>query len=129
MKNRSKSPMLAKARELYDGHKPGHEITTLKRMKIRGVESFSMICSEKELGISEEHEGVIILDHDAPEGTPLVDYMGDAVFEIAILPNMVHCANVIGVAREVAAYLNKPLKYPDLSLPAGRTSDRWESIS
>ncbi|MCD6424733.1 MAG: phenylalanine--tRNA ligase subunit beta, partial [Anaerolineales bacterium] len=115
---------VAYAREgakLYDGHKPGHVLTTLKRMKIRGVESFSMICSEKELGISEEHEGVIILDDTAPEGSPLVDYMGDAVFEIAILPNMVHCANVIGVAREVAAYLNKPLKFPDTALPAGGT--------
>ena len=105
--------------QLYDGHKPGKELTTLKRMKIRGVESFSMICSEKELGISEEHEGVIILDPDAPEGMPLADYMGDAVFEIAILPNMVHCANVIGIAREVAAYTSSPLKFPDLSLPAG----------
>ena len=105
--------------ELYDGHKPGRVLTKLKRMKIRGVESFSMICSEKELGISEEHEGVIILDDHAPVGIPLADYMGDAVFEIAILPNMVHCANVIGVAREVAAYTNKKLKYPDLTLPAG----------
>ena len=111
---------VAYAREgarLYDGHKPGRVLTTLKRMKIRGVESSSMICSEKELGISEEHEGVIILDNDAPEGLPLVDYMGDAVFEIAILPNIVHCANVIGIAREVAAYLNKPLKFPDTELP------------
>ena len=110
---------VAYAREgakLYDGHKPGQELTTLKRLKIRGVESFSMICSEKELGISEEHEGVMILDTTAPEGTSLVEYMGDAVFEIAILPNMVHCANVIGVAREVAAYLKKPLKFPDTTL-------------
>jgi phenylalanyl-tRNA synthetase beta chain len=105
--------------ELYDGHKPGKVLTKLKRMKIRGVESFSMICSEKELGISEEHEGVIILDDDAPVGVPLSEYMGDAVFEIAILPNMVHCANVIGVAREVAAYTNKEFKFPDLTLPAG----------
>ncbi len=115
---------VAYAREgakLYDGHKPGYVLTTLKRMKIRGVESFSMICSEKELGISEEHEGVMILDDTAPEGAPLVDYMGDAVFEIAILPNMIHCANVIGVAREVAAYLDKPLKFPDTALPTGGT--------
>ena len=115
---------VAYAREgakIYDGHKPGQVLTTLKRMKIRGVESFSMICSEKELGISQEHEGVMILDDTAPEGTPLVDYMGDAVFEIAILPNMVHCANVIGIAREVAAYIDKPLKFPDTTLPAGGT--------
>lgn len=115
---------VAYAREgaiLFDGHKPGQVLTPLKRKKIRGIDSFSMICSEKELGISEEHEGVMILDDTAPEGTPLVEYMGDAVFEIAILPNMIHCANVIGVAREVAAHLGKPLKFPDTDIPAGGT--------
>jgi phenylalanyl-tRNA synthetase beta chain len=87
-------------------------LTTLKRTKIRGVESFSMVCSEKELGISDEHEGIMILDDDAPTGMPLVDYMGDAVFEISILPNMARNANVIGVARELAAALGKPLRKP-----------------
>ena len=88
---------------IYDGHQPGQVLTTLKRAKIRGVDSYSMVCSEKELGISEEHEGVIILDHDAPTGMPLADYMGDAVLEIAILPNMIRNASVLGVAREMAA--------------------------
>ncbi|KUK70076.1 MAG: Phenylalanine--tRNA ligase beta subunit, partial [Anaerolineae bacterium 49_20] len=97
---------VAYAREgaiLYDGHQPGQVLTKLKRAVIRGVESFSMICSEKELGISDEHEGVIILDADAPVGKPLVDYMGDAVFDISILPNMVRDASMIGIARELAA--------------------------
>jgi len=113
---------VAYAREgsrLYDGHQPGQELMTLKRMTIRGVESFSMICSERELGISDEHEGVMILDNDAPEGMPLADYMGDAVFSLAIMPNMIHCSSVIGIAREVAAYFNLPLKQADTSLPAG----------
>jgi len=65
---------------LYDGHKPGRELMALKRAKIRGVESYSMVCSEKELGISEEHEGIILLDDDALVGTPLVDYIGDVVW-------------------------------------------------
>ena len=106
---------VAYAREgarLYDGHQAGNVLTTLKRTKIRGVESFSMVCSEKELGISEEHEGIILLDADAPTGMPLVDYMGDAVFEISILPNMIRNASVIGVARELAAQLGKPLRKP-----------------
>ncbi len=64
---------------LYDGHAPGRQLMTLKRAKIRGVESYSMVCSEKELGISEEHEGIILLDDDAPVGMPLADYMGDVV--------------------------------------------------
>ena len=105
--------------QLYDGHEPGKVLTTLKRMQIRGVESFSMICSEKEMGISEEHEGVIILDDDAPAGAPLAEYLGDAVFSLAIMPNMIHCSSVIGAAREVAAYLDKPLKMPEMSLPSG----------
>jgi phenylalanyl-tRNA synthetase beta chain len=101
---------------IYDGHQPGHVLTTLKRAKIRGVESYSMVASEKELGISEEHEGVIILDSDAPTGMPLVDYMGDAVFEISILPNMIRNASVIGVAREVAAVTGKTLRQPETKL-------------
>lgn len=97
---------------LYDGHAAGLELTTLKRAKIRGVESFSMVCSEKELGISEEHEGVIFLEPNAPTGMPLVDYIGDAVFDISILPNMIRNACMVGVAREVAALTGKPLKKP-----------------
>jgi phenylalanyl-tRNA synthetase beta chain len=101
---------------LYDGHVDGQVLMTLKRAKIRGVESYSMACSEKELGITEEHEGIIILDDDAPVGTPLVDYMGDAVLDISILPNMARNANVIGVARELAAMLGRELKKPETKL-------------
>src|SRR5678816_2101833 len=99
---------------LYDGHADGLVLTTLKRAKIRGVESYSMVASEKELGISEEHEGIIILDEDASVGMPLVDYMGDAVLDISILPNMARNANVIGVARELAALTGRKLRKPDI---------------
>ncbi len=107
---------------LYDGHQPGQVLATLKRTKIRGVESYSMVCSEKELGISEEHEGVILLDADAPTGQALVDYMGDAVFEIAILPNMIRTASILGVAREVAAITGKALRRPQCPVPASGAS-------
>lgn len=128
-----KQPLkVAYAREgaiLYDGHKPGYELTKLKRTKIRGVESFSMVCSEKELGISDEHEGVIILDPDAPTGTPLVDYMGDAVFEVAILPNMIRDASMVGVARELSAVTGKALKIPKRSvLSTGPNIDNLVAI-
>ncbi len=103
---------------LYDGHANGLVLTTLKRTKIRGVESYSMVCSEKELGISEEHEGIIILDDDAPVGMPLADYMGDAVLDISILPNMARCASVLGVARELAALTNRRLKKPEIRYQA-----------
>jgi phenylalanyl-tRNA synthetase beta chain len=96
--------------QIYDGHQPGQVLTTLKRARIRGVDSYSMACSEKELGISEDHEGIIILDENAPAGMPLVDYMGDAVMEVSILPSTARCANILGVAREVAAITGKPLR-------------------
>lgn len=106
---------VAYAREgarIYDGHKSGFNLMTLKRAKIRGVESYSMACSEKELGISEEHEGIIILDKDAPVGEPLVDYMGDVVLDIAITPNMARNANILGIAREIAALTGVELREP-----------------
>jgi len=97
---------------LYDGHAEGQVLMTLKRAKIRGVDSYSMVCSEKELGITEESDGIIILDEDAPVGTPLADYIGDAVLDISILPNMARNANVIGIARELAALTGRELKKP-----------------
>lgn len=112
---------VAYAREgsvLYDGHKPGRELMTLKKAKIRGVESYSMVCSEKELGISEEHEGIIFLDDDAPVGVPLADYMGDVVFTIKTNPNMARNINVYGVARELAALTGQPLKPLNLEVVA-----------
>lgn len=114
---------VAYAREgarLFDGHKSGWEPMTLQRAVIRGVESYSMACSEKELGISEEHEGVILLDPDAPTGQPLVDHMGDAVFEIALTPNMARNASILGLAREVAALTGAKLRPPSYDLdPSG----------
>src|SRR3989304_10442665 len=98
--------------EIYDGKQAGWEKMILKPAKIRGVESSSMACSEKELGISDDHEGIIFLDDDAPVGTPLADYMGDAVLDVKINPNMARAASVLGVAREVAALFAVPLKEP-----------------
>ncbi len=110
---------VAYAREgatIINAYEPGDNPTTLKRKKIRGVESYSMACSERELGISEEHEGIILLDDDAPVGAPLADYLGDAVFDIAITPNIARDANILGVAREVAAITGAKLRPPDLEV-------------
>jgi phenylalanyl-tRNA synthetase beta chain len=115
-----KSLKVAYAKEgarIFDGHKAEPELMTLKRSKIRGVESYSMACSEKELGISDDHEGIIILDDDASPGLPLVEYMGDAVMDIAITPNIARDANVLGVAREVAAITGASLHPPEYDVP------------
>ncbi len=103
---------------LYDGHQPGQVLMTLKRTKIRGVESYSMVCSEKELGLSDEHEGVIELDDDAPVGLPLADYMGDVVFTVKTNPNMARNINVYGVAREIAALTGQKLRPPSYTIHA-----------
>ncbi len=113
--------MVAYAKEgaqIYDGHQPGQALVTLKRAKIRGIDSYSMACSEKELGISDDHAGIIFLDDDAKAGTPLVEYMGDAVFDIAITPNIARDANILGVAREVAALTGQTLHPPSWDMVA-----------
>lgn len=107
--------------KLYDGHKEGKVLMTLKPAVLRGIKNDSMVCSEKELGLSEEHDGIIILPDDAPIGVPLQDYLGDAVLEIAILPNTARCASIIGVAREVAALTGQAVRYPDLTYAEGDT--------
>ena len=95
---------------------PEIEFTVIESRKIRGVESYSMACSERELGISDAHEGIILLDQDAPTGQPLVEYMGDAVFDIAITPNIARAANVVGIAREVSAITGAEFNYPSLEV-------------
>ncbi len=101
---------------LYDGHQEGRVLATLKPTKIRGVPSDAMVCSEKELGLSDEHEGILFLPDDAPVGMPLADYMGDAVIELDIKGGFGHLQNVTGVAREVAVLLNTPMKRDGLTI-------------
>jgi phenylalanyl-tRNA synthetase beta chain len=103
---------------LYDGHAAGKVKAVLKGRPVRGIMSDAMLCSEKELGLSEEHEGILILPDDAPVGTPLRDYLGDAVLDIDILPNMARALSILGVAREVAALTGAPLHIPEISLQA-----------
>ena len=95
---------------LIDGHSAEKKYITLKPAKIRGVPSEGMACSEKELGISEDHTGIIILPDDAPVGTPLQDYMGETILNIEIVPNVARCLSIIGVAREVAALTGQRLR-------------------
>ena len=84
----------------------------LKPATIRGVESAGMVCSEKELGLSDEHEGILALPEGAPLGTPLADYLGDAILNIDLTPNRPDCLAVVGVAREVAALTGGAVREP-----------------
>ena len=91
---------------------------TIKKGKIRGEESNGMLCSEDELGIGSDKDGIIILPEDAPVGVPFKDYLGinDTVFELEITPNRPDCLSHIGIARELSAYYGKELKYPETEI-------------
>lgn len=83
----------------------------IKAAKLRGVESFGMLCSAKELGISDESGGLLVLPEDAPVGTDLRDYLAldDTLFTIKLTPNRADCLSLTGIAREVAALTGSPL--------------------
>ena len=86
------------------------ERVELKKTKIRGEVSEGMICAEDEIGLGEDHEGIVVLDNDAPVGKPVRDYFHveeDTVLEIDLTPNRIDGASHIGVARDLAAYLRQ----------------------
>ncbi len=97
---------------LIDGH--SGELAVLRAAKIRGETSEGMICSEKELGIGEDHAGIMILPEDAPVGTSLLDYLGDVILDLDLTPNRPDCLAVLGVAREVAALTGRQVREPSL---------------
>ncbi|HXF63835.1 MAG TPA: phenylalanine--tRNA ligase subunit beta [Caldilineaceae bacterium] len=97
---------------LVDAYSEARPFKPLKPTKIRGVESAGMVCSERELGLSEEHEGILLLPEDAPVGMPLRDYLGDTVLEVELTTDMARCLSIIGMAREVAALTGAPLHLP-----------------
>ncbi|MGC8785817.1 MAG: phenylalanine--tRNA ligase subunit beta [Anaerolineae bacterium] len=103
---------------LIDGYAQEKRYITLKPAKIRGVVSAGMVCSEKELGLSDEHEGILILDPDAPVGMPLQDYLGDTVLDIDLTPNLGRCLSIIGIAREVAALTGQELRVTEPTMKA-----------
>ncbi len=93
-----------------DGHngKPA----VLKPAVIRGVESAGMVLSEYELGLSEDHDGILVLPNDATVGTPLADLLGDVIFELSVTPNRTDWLSVVGIAREVAALTGETVREP-----------------
>lgn len=116
--------------KLYDGD----ECFTIKRSKIRGVESNGMICAEDEIGIGTDHAGIIVLPADAVVGTPAKEYYNvksDYVLEVDITPNRVDATSHFGVARDLAAYLKqngKPANLKRLSVDAFKIDDEVPAI-
>lgn len=90
----------------------------IKKAKKRDVESQGMLCSEVELGIGSDASGIIILSEDATIGEEYRKYakIDDVIFELEITPNRPDCLSYIGIAREIAAYYQRKVKYPDVIL-------------
>lgn len=99
-----------------DGH--NGKYGTLKAGVIRGVESAGMVMSEYELGLSEDHEGILELPSDSPIGQKLADVLGDVVFELSVTPNRPDWLSVLGIAREVAALTGETVREPSLDFEA-----------
>ncbi|MEO8538902.1 MAG: phenylalanine--tRNA ligase subunit beta [bacterium] len=97
--------------ELVDGH--SGEKSKLKLRPIRGVDSAGMVLSEKELGLSDDHEGILVLPPDAVNGRPLVEQLGDVVFDISTWANRADLLGVMGFGRETAAITGKVLREPE----------------
>ena len=105
-------------------------IKKIKKGKLRGVESCGMLCSGEELGINDDYydgaevNGLLDLDKDTVVGTDIKEVVGldDWIFDISITANRPDCQSVLGIAREVAAVLKKPLKHPDVSYTAKKSS-------
>jgi phenylalanyl-tRNA synthetase beta chain len=113
--------------QLIDGH--SGKVVQLKPAKIRGVVSEGMICSEKELRISDSHEGIMILSPEATIGTPLTEYLGDTILDLDITPNRPDCLSVIGIAREIAALTGSKLHIPEVHYQElGRAIDSSASV-
>src|SRR5512143_1789256 len=95
----------------------GHRI---EKAKLRGVESFGMLCSAQELGLAEDASGLLLLDRKAAPGTPIAKALAleDVLFEVNVTPNRPDCLSHLGIAREVAAILGKTVKLPAPALPA-----------
>ena len=97
---------------LHDAH--SGTTRKLKRSKIRGVVSAGMVCSELELGLSDEHEGILVLDDAAAVGTPLGEVLGETVLDITPTPNRPDHFSVLGIAREVAALTGQAVREPEI---------------
>lgn len=102
---------------LYDGDKE----FKIKRSKIRGVESFGMICAEDEIGVGTSHDGIIVIDREVAPGTPAAEFYGltsDYVLEVDLTPNRIDAASHYGVARDLAAWMKRNGMPADLHRPA-----------
>ena len=93
------------------------KLSALKAAKIRGVDSRGMVCSERELGLGDDHDGILVLPSNAPVGMALDDYLGDIILDLEPTPNRSDWLSVLGVAYEVAALTGSEVRQPEAIYP------------
>ncbi|MCL5962437.1 MAG: phenylalanine--tRNA ligase subunit beta [Chloroflexi bacterium] len=113
-----KVPLGLPGAKIIDAYSPNKPVVTVKKAKLRGLESEGVVASEKELGLGEDHSGVLVLYEDAPIGAALVDVLGDVVLDLELTPNLAHALSMVGVAREVAALTGARLHLPEVQWQA-----------
>lgn len=99
----------------------GDEEFTIKKSKIRGTESFGMICAEDEIGVGNSHDGIIVIDSEVKPGTPAAEYFGltsDYVLEVDLTPNRIDAASHYGVARDLSAWMKQHATPSELHRPS-----------
>src|SRR5438477_639189 len=106
----SRVPYAELGAEYVDGHTG--ERMVMKAKNMRGVTSEGMVLSEKELGLGEDHDGIMLLDGSLPVGAALAEVVGETVLLLELQPNRPDCVGIVGIAREVAALLDGPLREP-----------------
>ena len=104
------------------------QLEQLRKAEIRGISSLGMVCSSMELGISDDHQGILELDQELLPGTPLTDILGDQILETELTPNRPDCLSVVGTAYEVAALTDQDVTYPDTSYFVGDSADEIGSV-
>ncbi|MDA1188151.1 MAG: phenylalanine--tRNA ligase subunit beta [Chloroflexi bacterium] len=100
---------------LFNTHS-GH-IEPLRPANIRGFKSVGMVCSVLELGIGDDHTGILVLPDESEIGSPLADILGDVIFETETTPNRPDCLSMLGIAHEVAAHTGQAVTEPDADYP------------
>lgn len=101
----------------------------IKKSKIRGVESFGMLCAADELGLAEKSEGILELSEETILGTSLIEMYADTIFDISLTPNLSHCTSVVGVARELSAITGLPYRLPPIALVESEKESEEDPLS
>lgn len=116
MKTGDLSPLALPGTRLADG-------TKIKESRIRGVASQGVLLAEDEMGLTNDHTGIMILNNDLRPGRPFSDVMNleDWIFDISLTPNRVDCSSILGIAREIAALTKKKIRMPEITINWGTT--------